>query len=669
MEQLNYGKVQDVLEEGPYDMGQVYEEVGEERYEKKNNKVYIPAIGSLGDILPFVALGVKLLERGYEVRIGTATKYEMLVRGHGIDWVEILGDLDDELRIQAQTSSFGGLTGSGQTNMKDILQPLMSIWFKSIAATSADCDLIVLTYSSLLAGFSLLEARPELCVVVVYTFPCSPTKHYAPTLSGSSVSLFSFINSVKWAVVDFSMWRMWKEFINQLRLEVYQLPPVSGNFRDHFRAIRSTPMPFITAYSKWLYPKPSDWSVNEYLVGPITYHNNRQIEDFVPPQDLFDFLQDEDDKPIYFGLGNMLGTGLSMEDQNHMIECLEKALRLTDLRGIISTKGVVDTERFSNNPTSNPYDRQSHVYYFKYFIPHAWLFPQCKAAIHHGGAGTVHTSLRFSLPTLIIPFGLDQSFNGDRVYQLGLGPQPIPVKKVTVDSLVAALKKLVRTKKYVEEAKKVGRNMRLENGLERTLGVLEKTIKRGDGHWLKSLKAKYNHEKWMPDTEAVHCCRCRIKFTMLKRRHHCRMCGLVFCTVCCDNFSSIYGIIPKATREPVRLCVECYNIVSSHITEQQMDMDEAPSQPMDPPSYPVDQPSQPVDEPIYTQPVYEEPMQGNPYGALWNANIMPQVEEPVRAEPVMYDGIDVSDIPQITFKGRGAKSSHENLYDAPTGWK
>lgn len=32
---------------------------------------------------------------------------------------------------------------------------------------------------------------------------------------------------------------------------------------------------------------------------------------------------------------------------------------------------------------------------------------------------------------------------------------------------------------------------------------------------------------WIPDSEAMNCMHCDMKFTVIKRRHHCRACGLV----------------------------------------------------------------------------------------------------------------------------------------------
>ena len=48
-----------------------------------------------------------------------------------------------------------------------------------------------------------------------------------------------------------------------------------------------------------------------------------------------------------------------------------------------------------------------------YFIgncPHDWLFQQCAALVHHGGAGTTAAGLRTGRPTVVVPFFGDQAF-------------------------------------------------------------------------------------------------------------------------------------------------------------------------------------------------------------------------------------------------------------------
>lgn len=34
--------------------------------------------------------------------------------------------------------------------------------------------------------------------------------------------------------------------------------------------------------------------------------------------------------------------------------------------------------------------------------------------------------------------------------------------------------------------------------------------------------------EWVPDEKASHCMKCDVKFTVVKRRHHCRACGKVY---------------------------------------------------------------------------------------------------------------------------------------------
>ena len=41
---------------------------------------------------------------------------------------------------------------------------------------------------------------------------------------------------------------------------------------------------------------------------------------------------------------------------------------------------------------------------------------------------------------------------------------------------------------------------------------------------------------WMPDEVATSCYECEAKFTTFRRRHHCRVCGQIFCSKCCNSY-------------------------------------------------------------------------------------------------------------------------------------
>ncbi len=40
---------------------------------------------------------------------------------------------------------------------------------------------------------------------------------------------------------------------------------------------------------------------------------------------------------------------------------------------------------------------------------------------------------------------------------------------------------------------------------------------------------------WMPDGNCKECYECGDKFNTFRRRHHCRICGQIFCSRCCNQ--------------------------------------------------------------------------------------------------------------------------------------
>ena len=57
---------------------------------------------------------------------------------------------------------------------------------------------------------------------------------------------------------------------------------------------------------------------------------------------------------------------------------------------------------------------------------------------------------------------------------------------------------------------------------------------------------------WVPDSAAKSCFYCNNNFTAFRRRHHCRICGAVFCSNCC----SIIEVMTEV-KEKLRICISC----------------------------------------------------------------------------------------------------------------
>ncbi|KYM98560.1 Zinc finger FYVE domain-containing protein 9 [Cyphomyrmex costatus] len=69
---------------------------------------------------------------------------------------------------------------------------------------------------------------------------------------------------------------------------------------------------------------------------------------------------------------------------------------------------------------------------------------------------------------------------------------------------------------------------------------------------------------WVPDSDAPSCMLCDVKFTVLKRRHHCRACGKVLCNKCCNMK---YRLEYQGNIDS-RVCVSCYHLLTKAENEQ-----------------------------------------------------------------------------------------------------
>ena len=71
-------------------------------------------------------------------------------------------------------------------------------------------------------------------------------------------------------------------------------------------------------------------------------------------------------------------------------------------------------------------------------------------------------------------------------------------------------------------------------------------------------------QNWVPDADVSECMAvsCGKRFSTLKRKHHCRLCGNVFCHSCSQQ-KTTRGLGGEIFAKPERACMECYTKVKS----------------------------------------------------------------------------------------------------------
>ena len=116
--------------------------------------------------------------------------------------------------------------------------------------------------------------------------------------------------------------------------------------------------------------------------------------------------------------------------------------------------------------------------FFTEEVPHDWLFPRVSAVVHHGGAGTTASGLRYGKPSLVIPFAGDQAFWGYQVYKTGCGPKPIPRSALSVRKMTKALIALRSNSHYYENARRISGQLAKEHGVRDAADLIELEITR-----------------------------------------------------------------------------------------------------------------------------------------------------------------------------------------------
>ncbi|XP_052896757.1 putative 1-phosphatidylinositol 3-phosphate 5-kinase [Anopheles moucheti] len=78
---------------------------------------------------------------------------------------------------------------------------------------------------------------------------------------------------------------------------------------------------------------------------------------------------------------------------------------------------------------------------------------------------------------------------------------------------------------------------------------------------------------WMPDSTSIECYDCSVKFSTFRRKHHCRLCGQIFCTKCCNQV--VTGKIINCS-DDLRVCNYCSKVVLTYLKSSSIAADLKP---------------------------------------------------------------------------------------------
>ncbi len=399
-------------------------------------KICLLTFGTRGDVQPYVALGVGLKKAGHEVSLATLDEFKSLTAEYGLRYAPLRGDF-----LKAAQSA------EGRGNPLKLIGQYIEMARDTLAdewlhAQQAE----VLVYNSAaFGGYSIAEK------LGIPAFASSPIPLYSPTQAFPS-PFFPFrdlgpLNH--WSHRFFAKMgpAMYRRPIREWRKETLGLPPSKG---EDF--LRGKPVTKLYPYSETVLPRPADWDVSTVVTG---YWFLDAPPAWEPSPALVQFLADGP-PPVYVGFGSMFMNGGAQKTK-----IVLEALRLAGQRAVLATGwGGLTAD---NAPES--------VFVLD-TVPHDWLFPRVAAVVHHGGAGTTGAAFRAGKPMVICPFVADQPFWGRRAAALGVGPDPIPLWKLTPARLADAIR-ATSEPGMRQRAAALGETIRAENGVGRAVAVIE----------------------------------------------------------------------------------------------------------------------------------------------------------------------------------------------------
>jgi len=421
-----------------------YDLVKREAEKEVSVRVLLAAIGSRGDVQPMLALGSAMRDAGHEVMVSAPSNFEDWTVSLGFPYHESGEDLQSWLlrqnryALDAHTANIEGL--------RHYYTELIPTQFQRLRPLVHQVDLVVNTGLDV-ASRSLAELSGTHHCYLCFCPQLVPSVHHPPVLMGR-LGMPHWVNRWSWYVCGRIFDRIMLEPLNEQR-EALGLPRLEKVPRGAAGADLA-----IVAADPEIAPAPNDMIPRVEQTGFIFYPQkpteNAALEDFLadgPP-------------PVYFGFGSM-----AHSNPQRTTAIILEAIRRADCRALIASGWAGLGE--SDLPDNCLHVRQ---------VAHGPLFPRLAAAVHHGGSGTVATAARAGIPQIIIPHHMDQFYWGHRIHTSGLGPKPVPVRKLRPEKLASTIRRAINNEKLRKRCKEVAAMIEARNGLDETLQILERFV-------------------------------------------------------------------------------------------------------------------------------------------------------------------------------------------------
>ncbi len=257
-------------------------------------KLLLLALGTRGDIQPFVALGKTLQDRGHSVRVCANQGYQGFIESHGLDYAFMSNKLLDLASNQnAQSENW-----KTALNRIKAFKPIFADLLKEQWQAAQGCEAIIY-HPQAIGGYHIAEA------LGIPGIMADPLPMYVPTgefpqLVIPDIGLGKGFNRWSYRFLSRMLNLTYGGVVNHWRKQTLGLQPLKAGASPLVRA-DGRPVPALHAFSPAVIPRPEDWPATAHVTG---YWFLDADEHWQPSPELQAFLE-AGPPPVYIGFGSL----------------------------------------------------------------------------------------------------------------------------------------------------------------------------------------------------------------------------------------------------------------------------------------------------------------------------------------------------------------------------
>jgi sterol 3beta-glucosyltransferase len=263
-------------------------------------RILLLALGTRGDVQPFVALGKRLQRAGHDVAVCASAGFAPWIREHGLGYAHMHNDILDLVNSDAGRKAMegaGGVAGLPKRMIESARQ-FKPIFRRALAEQGAE---VIIYNRNVGGGYHIAEALGIVGIMADAIPTWVPTSAF-PHVVAPDLKLGGWYNRLTHGLVGVTPRLLFGGVVSRWRKETLKLPP-RPLFASEIVRSNGQPVPTLLSFSPHVVAPPPDWPQSVRVTG---YWFLDEGQGWQPPPRLVEFLA-AGTPPVFVGFGSMAG--------------------------------------------------------------------------------------------------------------------------------------------------------------------------------------------------------------------------------------------------------------------------------------------------------------------------------------------------------------------------